>query len=243
MRLSQQQIRELWGEHGPYSQVQLITEVRILDDEISRTFVIVSVNINPFTFKLIEKNMRLFKGDTIIKGIIGNSVYGGEADGYSVYLFQREYVDESVMKDARVVLAEANKAIIRMHKFVMESLGSHVEKRPQKGPFTAQRAMMEIFIQRYLEEAGKKGLSGIEQANAVLRCVMAWWNDKLSTKERRRIESLPIKEQRKVFMEADVDFLSAIRGRSQGASRVDIDGPCLCGSGKKYRECCRSNLH
>ena len=42
----------MWGEDGPYSQVRLCEEARILDDCVSRVFLVVEAEINPFTFEL-----------------------------------------------------------------------------------------------------------------------------------------------------------------------------------------------
>lgn len=39
MKLTEKQREKLWGESGPYSQVNLKIENRILDDSLSRVFV------------------------------------------------------------------------------------------------------------------------------------------------------------------------------------------------------------
>lgn len=39
MKLTPKQTDGLWGETGPYSQVQLIVETRILNNSVSRVFV------------------------------------------------------------------------------------------------------------------------------------------------------------------------------------------------------------
>lgn len=53
MRLKQKDIDKLWGEEGPYSEVKIIKQLRILDDQISRIFIEVEVYVNPFTFETI----------------------------------------------------------------------------------------------------------------------------------------------------------------------------------------------
>lgn len=207
--------KELWGEDGPYSQAQLITEVRILDDRISRSFVIVSININPCTMKLVRKHIDLFKDDELVFGIATNAVYEGPSHGYALYLFEQEYVNEKVVKNAKVVLDHVNGAIIRMHKFVMDNMSSdgRSKRKRQKTAqddrqrmLATQRLMTSTFIERYLKETGKKELADIDEANAVMKKMMNWWNTKLTRDDRLRIESLPKKEQIKIFMEADLDL-------------------------------------
>jgi len=56
MKLTKKQKDMLWGETGPYSQANLTKQVRILDDEISRVFLVVEVEINPTTFEIVEKH-------------------------------------------------------------------------------------------------------------------------------------------------------------------------------------------
>jgi hypothetical protein len=257
-------VNELWGEGGPYSQAQLITEVRIMDDKISRTFVIVSVNINPFTMKYIRKHPSAFKGDRIVTGIVEHAVYEGPKDGYALYLFQQEYHNEEILKEAKAVLNEVNNAIIRMHSFVMQYLKGGTKKRNDKAwdkidkqrqrSMGTQKIMCQCFIDRYLMESGKNELADIQEANMVVERVMNWWNHKLKTSDRKRIETLSAKEQRKTFMEANVDFSGISGGKSTaserkqgegfaGALKADPDGPCPCGSGKKFEQCCLLKMH
>ena len=49
----------LWGETGPYSQANLRKEARILDDQVSRVFLVVEADINPTTFEIIASNEEL----------------------------------------------------------------------------------------------------------------------------------------------------------------------------------------
>jgi len=245
---------ELWGEDGPYSQAQLITEARVLDDKISRTFLIVSVNINPFTLKLVRKHIGLFKGDVIITGIAKNAAYKGPKDGYSIYVFQQEYMNERVMKDARIIFKETNDAIIRMHRFVMDELKRggkfHAKTMKQKIAnddrerlIATQRLMTQTFMERYLKETGKKELSGIDEANGVMKKMMNWWNGQLSRGERLRIEALSKKEQVKIFMAANVDLSDSKKTPSADGIKIGRNDSCPCGSGVKYKKCCFLKLH
>ena len=211
-------VKELWGDEGPYSQAQLITEVRILNDSISRTFVIVSVNINPYTMKYVRKHIDLFKEDQLVVGIATNAVYEGPRDGYAIYVFQHEYINEDVIKEAKEILNDVNEAIIRMHKFVMDNIisGRRSKSKRKKSAkddrgkmLATQRLMTATFIERYLKETGKEVLSGIDEANMVMKQMMSWWNAKLTREERLRIETLTKKEQVKIFMNAEINFTDA----------------------------------
>ncbi len=65
MHITKKQREELWGEGGPYSQANLIIEARILDDHVSRMFLVVEADINPFTYRMIKKHRVTFKDDAI----------------------------------------------------------------------------------------------------------------------------------------------------------------------------------
>jgi hypothetical protein len=123
MRLTQQQIDQLWGEQGPYSEAKLIVETRILDDQVSRVFIVVEVNINPLTFEIVSKNKKQFKDDPMITQLIEHSEDRGQKLGYVSMAFMREYYDESVIKEAQKAVEYAKETIIKMHKFVMDLLG------------------------------------------------------------------------------------------------------------------------
>lgn len=122
MKLTKKQQEELWGETGPYSQVNLKIETRILDDKISRVFLIVETEINPFTFKVIEQNKKQFKDDPEIMGILEYSEDKGQHYGYVANSFCQEFRDESVMELAQERLRDTNEAVIKIHKFVMDLL-------------------------------------------------------------------------------------------------------------------------
>ncbi|MDD3480723.1 MAG: hypothetical protein PHW75_00635 [Patescibacteria group bacterium] len=122
-KLTKQQIDELWGQDGPYSEVRLVIEKRILDDQISREFLVVETNINPFTFKFIKKNRKLFKDSEMIQQLLNNSEYRGPAFGYVSNAFCGHYTGEDVMEKAEKAAARSSKLIIELHKFVMDSLG------------------------------------------------------------------------------------------------------------------------
>jgi len=123
MKLSKKQIDMLWGESGPYSQANLVKQVRVLDDAVSRTFLIVEVDINPTTFELVGKHRadKEFKDDIAIQQLLDHSDYRGPHFGYVSMAFEREYVDEKVLMEADLVLVRTQDTIIKMHKFVMDN--------------------------------------------------------------------------------------------------------------------------
>ena len=123
MKITQKQREELWGEGGPYSQVKLVTEARILDDRVSRTFLIVEADINPFTYRLIKKHHARFKDDPMVGELLDRAEYRGSQFGYVACTFSDEYHNESVMKEAQCVLECTQEAIIKMHRFVIDLLG------------------------------------------------------------------------------------------------------------------------
>jgi hypothetical protein len=48
----------------------MIIENRILDDSISRIFIAVEANINPFIYKIVKKNIEEFGDDKFILELI-----------------------------------------------------------------------------------------------------------------------------------------------------------------------------
>lgn len=122
MKLTQKQRDQLWGEQGPYSEARLSIETRILDDRISRIFVVVEVSINPLTYEIIDKNIKQFADDEMITQLITHAENCGQNFGYVSMAFIAEYRDESVMKKAQKVLEYSKSTIIKMHKFVMDLL-------------------------------------------------------------------------------------------------------------------------
>lgn len=66
MKLTQKQRDKLWGETGPYSETRLTIETRILDDSVSRIFVVVEVSVNPLTYEIILKNLKEFINDSVM---------------------------------------------------------------------------------------------------------------------------------------------------------------------------------
>lgn len=125
MDLTAKQTAELWGEDGPYSEARYLIEHRILDDSVSRIFLRVEVNINPFTYKIVKKNRKEFINDEMVQKILDNSRYLGFKNGYIAVPFEAKFMvddDTIVIKEAREILEETKKAVIRMHKYVMKMM-------------------------------------------------------------------------------------------------------------------------
>lgn len=125
MNLTAKQIAELWGEEGPYSEARSLIEHRILDDSVSRIFLRVEVNINPFTFKAVKKHRKEFIDDEMVQNILDNSRYLGFKNGYIAIPFEGKFSTDNgddVIKQAEEILEETKQAVIRMHKYVIKMI-------------------------------------------------------------------------------------------------------------------------
>jgi len=122
MKLTQKQRDKLWTDNGPYSEVHLIIETRILDDHEARKFVIVELNINPLSFEIIKKNRLQFEDDVTIQEIIAHAEYRGQPFGYVVCAFMCEYRDSTVLLEAERCVEYSKATLIKIHKYVMDSL-------------------------------------------------------------------------------------------------------------------------
>ena len=118
-KLTPQNYKDMWGERGPYSQVRLCEETRILDDSISRIFLVVEAEINPFTFEYIRKNRSNFLNDMPVLQLLDHAKYRDEY-GYVVGAGEVELEDEESRQFARKQTDMVTQALIRMHKFIIE---------------------------------------------------------------------------------------------------------------------------
>ncbi len=119
MKLSQKQIDKLWDETGPYSQANLTIQTRVLDDRISRVFLVVEADINPLTYELVKKHRGQFADDLKVLQLLDHAEYRGQVFGYVVMAFESEYRNEGVMREAQERLKYTTETLIKMHKFVM----------------------------------------------------------------------------------------------------------------------------
>ncbi len=123
MKLTKTQSDKLWGQDGPYSEVHLIIETRILDDKEARKFIIVEQNINPLSFEIIKKNRDKFKNDIPIMQLLENAEYRGQKYGYVICAFMKEYRESKDLIEGQECVDFSKEMLIRIHKFVMNYLG------------------------------------------------------------------------------------------------------------------------
>jgi hypothetical protein len=118
-QLTERQAAGLWGDGGPYSEVRVTRQVRILDDRVSRTFHYVSAIINPTTFRLL-KALRGQIQDFQILECLDRAAYQTRDGGYEWTVFGEESTSPAA---ANRVASELVHVITRMHGLVMEELG------------------------------------------------------------------------------------------------------------------------
>lgn len=112
----------MWGESGPYSQVRLCEETRILDDSVSRVFLVVEAEINPFTFEYVQKHRQRFAHDEPVLQLLEHAEYSDES-GYVVSAGEIELRDEDSYQFARKRADMTIQTLIRMHAFVIKECG------------------------------------------------------------------------------------------------------------------------
>jgi hypothetical protein len=80
-QLTEREAAGLWGDGGPYSEVRIMRQVRILDDSVSRTFHYVTALINPTTFRLL-RGLRKEIQDFQILECLDGAEYASREQGY-----------------------------------------------------------------------------------------------------------------------------------------------------------------
>src|SRR3989344_7125311 len=118
-KLTQKDHEKMWGEDGPYSQVRLCEETRILDDSVSRVFLVVEAEINPFTFEYIKNNRQNFLNDEQVLQLLEHAEYRGDF-GYVVSAGEVELDGEESKTFVREKANVTTQTLIRMHKFVID---------------------------------------------------------------------------------------------------------------------------
>lgn len=117
-KLTDNDYKKMWGEDGPYSQVRLCEETRILDDSVSRVFLVVEAEINPFTFEYVKEHRDKFKNDISVLQLLDYAEYRGEF-GYVVSAGEVKLEDKNSKEFARRQADMTIETLIRMHKFVI----------------------------------------------------------------------------------------------------------------------------
>jgi len=118
----------MWGDSGPYSEVNLIEQTRILDDSISRVFLVVEAKINPFTFEYVLKRRKKFAKDQAIQQLLDHAEYRG-IEGYVVFAGEEELIDEKSFETATSYRQMAIENVLKMHNLVIKELGIKVQKK------------------------------------------------------------------------------------------------------------------
>ena len=121
-KLTRKDFDRMWGDGGPYSQVHLSEEIRILDDYVSRTFLVVEAEINPFTFEYIKQHIDVFSDDKAVVQLMQYADNRGKF-GYVVGVGEVEIIDDDAHKFARKQVDSTTEVLIRMHKFIMKEFG------------------------------------------------------------------------------------------------------------------------
>lgn len=117
-KLTANDYKKMWGEEVPYSQVRLCEETRILDSSISRVFLVVEAEINPFTFEYVEEHRDKFKNDISVLQLLDYAESRGEF-GYVVSAGEVKVEDKGSKEFARKQADMTIETLIRMHKFVI----------------------------------------------------------------------------------------------------------------------------
>ena len=118
MAITREQMAGLWGDGGPYSQIHIIREVRILDDHPSRTFYYVKANVNPTTYAVL-KRMEAEIEDEEIRAFLQNASFVSDEEGYEWTVYGQAALSPRGANRASEKVADA---IIRMHRLVMDTL-------------------------------------------------------------------------------------------------------------------------
>ncbi len=132
MKLSKEQAKKLWWQTGPYSEVNVITQTRFLDDAVTRTMKYIEIVINPLTFEIVKQNVDKFDESLGIDLLVHSADDRWQKFGY-VTMGSPEYpynIYENSEIDAYVEAHRKNaeKTVIAMHKFVMKLLDIDTQK-------------------------------------------------------------------------------------------------------------------
>jgi len=121
-------IQGLWGEGGPYSQVKVEREIRIMDRSISREMFYVYANINPGTISILQKFRAKITDPRILK-VVDEVKYRGPHDGYVFWPTDRL---ENNLEEANKLGSETANLIAQMHSLIMEWLSLDEGKQENK---------------------------------------------------------------------------------------------------------------
>ena len=119
MAITREEMGGLWGDGGPYSQVHVIREIRVLDDSVSRIFYYVKVNVNPTTYAVL-RGMGAEIEDEDIRAFLREAAFVSDEEGYEWHVYGQQAVGP---RGANRASEKVTDVIIRMHRLVMDKLG------------------------------------------------------------------------------------------------------------------------
>lgn len=119
------QSKKLRWETGPYSEINVVTRTRVLDDSVSRTMQYIEIVINPLTFEIISENIDKFEKNLNVEWLVKHADNRWR-DGY-VTMASPEfeigpYWDPLANEYIEAHRKNAEKTVIALHKFVMNLL-------------------------------------------------------------------------------------------------------------------------
>ena len=117
--LCQQEQAGLWGEDVPYSQVHIEKEIRILGNQVSRTFVEICSYLNPTTRNLLMERLTDIPSEW--RALLERAEDMGFEHGYRLFFGRYQLLDGDE-KETREREKEATDLICAMHSFAMDML-------------------------------------------------------------------------------------------------------------------------
>jgi len=95
-------------------------EIRILNDGVSRVFLVVEAEINPFTFEYAQKHRQAFAHDEAVLQLLEHAEYRGPKFGYLVGTGETQLDGDESRQFAREQADQAIATLIRLHQFIMD---------------------------------------------------------------------------------------------------------------------------
>lgn len=161
-KLTKKDYDNMWGEDGPYSEVRLSEQTRILDNGISRVFLLVEASINPFTFEYVLKHRDKFADDSAIQELLDFAEYRGPLDGYVVFAGEEELIDKKSFEVAFAARNMTVKNVMKMHDFVMKEC--KLKGRDQKGIIISDTLTQASEDKRYIWDTSSGTVVPIDES-------------------------------------------------------------------------------
>ncbi len=108
---------EFWDEKDPYSQVKRVREVRILGEEVTREFYFIFAEINPGTYRLIEKySDRLKPDEEFAVQFLTEAQLREDGEGYEWHVYGTEAHSPEDAQEMTLALTEI---VIQLHRLAL----------------------------------------------------------------------------------------------------------------------------